>query len=334
MWTIWAEKVEGKGEDARPICDRYGSEAGLLAVFDGMGGAGSRRYALDGATFTGAWFASRAVKSALRVMFAQGMAEEKEAEEIFQAAEGAFGPILETLGHGLEAVPTGLKSKLFRPFPTTMAALYFSQTKTQTNASNIDIRTASAGDSRLYALHPIHGLQQLSRDHLQQDVNPFSALSQDLPLSNCIDATGQGRLQLHRHILPAGSLLLAATDGCFHYVQFPAQFEFFLLNTLHLATSPENWRTNLQQLLAGLSGDDISLALIDPTQRDFPTLQSAFSARRTHLQQHYIQPLGQATITDRQTLLKSLWQEYAPQYSAHIPPPFPLSPTENSIPQP
>ena len=52
-------KVAGEGEDADPIL-RVGPDLGLLAVFDGMGGAGGTVYEPPDGPRTGAYLAARA----------------------------------------------------------------------------------------------------------------------------------------------------------------------------------------------------------------------------------------------------------------------------------
>ncbi|HEY6746336.1 MAG TPA: hypothetical protein VI357_11535, partial [Mycobacteriales bacterium] len=51
-------KIPGQGEDSDPIV-RHGRELGLVAVFDGMGGAGGTTYETPDGPRTGAYLASR-----------------------------------------------------------------------------------------------------------------------------------------------------------------------------------------------------------------------------------------------------------------------------------
>jgi hypothetical protein len=52
------EKIAGQGEDSDPIV-RHGRGLGLVAVFDGMGGAGGTVYETPDGPHTGAYLASR-----------------------------------------------------------------------------------------------------------------------------------------------------------------------------------------------------------------------------------------------------------------------------------
>ena len=51
-------KIAGHGEDSDPIL-RDGPDLGLLAVFDGMGGAGGTVYETEDGPHSGAYLASR-----------------------------------------------------------------------------------------------------------------------------------------------------------------------------------------------------------------------------------------------------------------------------------
>jgi len=55
------EKIPGQGEDSDPIV-RDGRELGLVAVFDGMGGAGGTVYETPDGPRTGAYIASRVAR--------------------------------------------------------------------------------------------------------------------------------------------------------------------------------------------------------------------------------------------------------------------------------
>src|SRR5262245_47245379 len=66
-FTLFTEKVENHGEDAPPLFLRCGSRD-VLAVFDGLGGAGSERYddpGDPGRPVKGAYLASRRVREVL-----------------------------------------------------------------------------------------------------------------------------------------------------------------------------------------------------------------------------------------------------------------------------
>src|SRR5258707_292931 len=62
--AVWMEKTKGEGEDAEPVVeDAGGHDSGVLAVLDGLGGAGGSIYRTeDGESHTSAYFASRIVR--------------------------------------------------------------------------------------------------------------------------------------------------------------------------------------------------------------------------------------------------------------------------------
>ena len=69
---VWTEKKPGRGEDAEPLVLFHdGSRLGLLAVCDGVGGAGVQvaGHTSGGTERSGAWVSSRAVRLALEQYF-------------------------------------------------------------------------------------------------------------------------------------------------------------------------------------------------------------------------------------------------------------------------
>lgn len=62
--TIWSEQITSKGEDAKPsfIFNKDLNKT-IIAVYDGMGGAGSASYNYHGKEHTGAYIAATETKN-------------------------------------------------------------------------------------------------------------------------------------------------------------------------------------------------------------------------------------------------------------------------------
>src|SRR5262245_49828749 len=72
--AVWSEKRAGLGEDAEPTFMHYLPKSrGVLAVYDGLGGAGARHagLAFDGRQLTHAFVASRLANLAVQAWFAE-----------------------------------------------------------------------------------------------------------------------------------------------------------------------------------------------------------------------------------------------------------------------
>jgi hypothetical protein len=115
-------KVVGQGEDADPIL-RVGPDLGLLAVFDGMGGAGGTVYETPDGPRTGAYLAARVARDAVerRMLELIGPAwildGPAAAEELATTLRAALAERLTEL----KAPTSALRSKLVRALSTTMA---------------------------------------------------------------------------------------------------------------------------------------------------------------------------------------------------------------------
>jgi hypothetical protein len=117
-------KVPGEGEDSDPIV-RDGRELGLVAVFDGMGGAGGTVYETPDGPRTGAYLASRVVRDVVEERMLALLDPEWNldgpavARDLRRSVKRALADTLA----GLNAPASGLRSRLLRALPTTMALM-------------------------------------------------------------------------------------------------------------------------------------------------------------------------------------------------------------------
>lgn len=327
-FTIWTEKREGRGEDAPPTLWQKAPAQTLLAVYDGMGGAGSKIYSIPEANgqtvqLSGAFLGARLARRSLEDFFAHTpISQDSFAEALAQRLRED----LQLEAQQLEHSPSRLKSKLIKTLPSTLAGAHIWSDEPR------QMQVFWAGDSRIYLLSPRLGLQQLSRDDLNGHPDALENLWQDATLSNCLAA--EGNFQIHYRSLPLElpSLVFCATDGCFAYLASPMHFEYFLLQSLmNSYYDPEDWREKLQDVLHQHTADDLSLSLAAFGFDNLNALKNQFFPRYQFLYQNYIAPWESWVSQhpppqepeeaqraqyelEKRTLLSQLWQTYQRNY--------------------
>lgn len=166
------EKIAGDGEDAQPVAIVHAQDPfSLIAVFDGLGGAGSTEYSDQGKIRSGAYFASRHAAEVLRWHFTARRAH--WGKSTFDV-DALVDDLKLTLGHNLKArleklrpsSPLGgsaiVRSNMSRPLPTTMAALYFREIVAQADRP----ATLPEADAELTPTSPIVATEDATPDAL------------------------------------------------------------------------------------------------------------------------------------------------------------------------
>ncbi len=322
-------KLAGQGEDADPIL-RGARDVGLVAVFDGMGGAGGTTYPTTDGPRTGAYLASRAVRDVVeRRMLDLFPAEDDPpgsaiAEKLHDSIEQALRARLVSL----QTPPSMLRSKLLRALPTTMALAAVHRHASVDGSWECDLLWA--GDSRIYLLRPRSGLAQLTTDDIRDQGDAMTNLRQDSVISNAISADTAFVVNHRRLQLRTPFLIIAATDGCFGYLPSPMHFEWLLLSTLQTALDPESWSAQLQARITAVSGDDSSMAVLG-IGSDHQGFQSLLTERTTDLETRWVMPLeqldGQVSDLERQLdqlrrrqaqQTTELWTAYRADYERYL----------------
>jgi hypothetical protein len=311
FFSIWTEKIAEKGEDAPAtllIDEENGT--GILAVYDGLGGAGSTPYTIGQKTFSGAYLASRLAMQVTEQAFVQQNPEIVNfTENLEKYLKTAFSLKIAQI----DQQRSKLKSKLIRRLPTTIAGVVFRVEEGDSMPEN-KYHTESfwAGDSRVYVLKK-SGLKQISEDNLIEPLDAFENLQKDSPISNCISADDDFILNKKQIIFEEPIILITATDGTFGYLPTPFHFEYYLLATLHhpLVCNVEMWQEILTIALEMVTGDDMSLSLVTLGYgNDLMNLKIATLDRLIELKQNYIKPMA----VHEDDIRQSLWDTYKEAY--------------------
>jgi len=321
----------GRSEDAPPIWVFTPPSHGLIGVFDGLGGAGGETIRLtDGSEHSGAWLASRFTRNCVLDVY------HKLLERALQASSGGephpFVDFTAELRRALEAslsasaaqIRAGrtaglLRSKLIKMLPTTMAICSY-------NLKDGELAAIWAGDSRVFSLRPDEGLQQITVDDLKSGADPLENLIQDSPMSNFVNADTDFILHERRLPLQPHTILIAASDGCFGYLQTPLHFEHAILSTMQESANWAGWEERLGSRIIEITGDDSTLSAAAVGWPDFTACRAQYAARADWCAQRVgaydehrdaVRTLERDLARAREDLAsktQALWQEYRVTY--------------------
>lgn len=302
LLSLCREMIPGHGEDS--FCHSFRDGAGLLAVFDGCGGAGARTHDF----YTGhteAYMASRLCAGAFYDTFreARGPVTPQQLGDAALARLKTYTPPAEAEGFTL-------MGSMVRTLPTTVAAALVSR-----EDGGISVTAAWAGDSRVYLLDG-SGLAQLTVDNTSVP-DPMDTLYDDGVLRNvlCADRAVTIHSATVQPKLPF--VVLAATDGCFGYVSTPMEFEGMLLRTLLEAESPAQWEQGLSEAMGAVAGDDHCFCLASFGYGSFAALKESLQPRYTWLRQCFLEQVSALPLEDRASRT-ALWLQYRDAYFRYM----------------
>lgn len=322
-------KVEGQGEDSDPVL-RHGRELALVGVFDGMGGAGGTVYETPDGPRTGAYLASRLARDSVEQEMLHLLDPEWNLDGPSAAGDlhRVVKSVLSTALNELNAPPSGLRSRLLRALPTTMALIALQ--RHEHAGARWACHLLWAGDSRAYVFTPEAGACQLTVDDIRDGGDAMTNLRGDSVVSNALSADTDFVVHHHLVELTAPFLAVAATDGCFGYLPTPMHFEHLLLSTLSDSTDAESWSTALQAAISTVTGDDASMSLLG-IGADHAEFRRLFGARAARLEQEYVRPLddlatqvqaAQRRLDElrrrRNSTEAQLWARYRPDYERYV----------------
>jgi serine/threonine protein phosphatase PrpC len=323
-------KIPDQGEDSDPIL-RDGPDLALLGVFDGMGGAGGTVYETPEGRRTGAYLASRIARDVVE----QRMLDLLEPDWHLNgkaAARNLQHSVQQALKQRLQELnpaPSGLRSRLIRALPTTMAVVALQ--RTQPGGPTWAGHVFWAGDSRAYVFES-RGASQLSTDDLRDPGDALANLRRDSVVSNALSADTEFHINYRRVELQSPFLVVCATDGCFGYVRTPMHFEYLVLSHLLEARNTEAWSSALQAEIAAVTGDDAAMSTLG-VGADLKEFQELFAPRVGELASDFIEPLDELSdaVTRAEQELRALqsrqlnemtekWNRYKSDYERYLRP--------------
>jgi serine/threonine protein phosphatase PrpC len=323
-------KIPDQGEDSDPIL-RDGPDLGLLGVFDGMGGAGGTVYETPDGRRTGAYLASRIARDVVEQRMLDLLEPDwhLNGKAAARSLQHSVQQALKQRLHELNPAPSGLRSRLIRALPTTMALVALQ--RTQPGGPTWAGHVFWAGDSRAYVFEP-RGASQLSTDDLRDPGDALANLRRDSVVSNALSADTEFHINYRRVELRSPFLVVCATDGCFGYVRTPMHFEYLVLSHLLEARNTEAWSTALQDEIAAVTGDDAAMSVL-AVGADLKEFQKLFAPRVGELASDFIEPLDELSeaVTRAEQELRALqsrqldemterWNRYKSEYERYLRP--------------
>lgn len=313
------EKREGYGEDSSPLSlvkdDFY-----AVGVFDGMGGSGATICKSElGNNHTKAYVASRIICEAIE----EYIKKLKDVRDM--NSDGIRCAAKNRLEKEKSKYPTktsGLRSKLLRDYPTTLAIT----TALKNEDGTYSVNSYWAGDSRNY-LWTTEGFYQISKDDLESELDPLENLRHDGVLSNCICADREFYINNKTIQVEGKFVILSATDGCFNYFATPMYFQEVLLAGLKSSQYIEDWEKKCKEEFLAVTGDDVSISLHAVGFDSFEDLKKTFmqstipSIEELKAKQENINRLSielEDAKKSLETLIQVKWDEYKVSYMKYL----------------
>lgn len=272
--TLNVEKKADAGEDADPILNvQKGRSWGVLGVFDGMGGAGARKYThnLTKEEHTSAYWASRYVRDVVEHLISSRHKGTNPIEYLEKEIHKAIKHKLDGEIQNFPAASSTAVSKLLTKLPTTMALCAY-----QIVDNYIDINCYWAGDSRVYMFdgEKLHFLTV--DDANAPDGDPFSPANMDLAMNNKITQDHEfyiNKSTIRVEMNPATQIVIfAATDGCFGYYKNPIEFENMILSVMS-GSNVKQWISKIKDaIIDNIQQDDFSMSAVLIGNEDYKLL--------------------------------------------------------------
>lgn len=276
-------KKENEGEDADPICNVDANlNWGVIATFDGMGGAGAKKYKhiSTGTEHTSAYWGSRAVKECVEDLIQKRPKGNCPTQWVIQNLHECIKNKLNDAILEFSNANGSVLSKMTRKLPTTMAMSIY-----EIKEDNVKITTLWAGDSRVYLLLR-DTIEILTIDDANaEDGDPFSPINTDLAMNNAISQDREFRINKSFKAIPISSntpfLLISTTDGCFGYYKNPLEFEAMLRTSLSNANNENEYLENIKQsIIENIQQDDFSISIVGFGDSDFRHYKSILSSEK------------------------------------------------------
>ncbi len=274
-------KKKNYGEDADPYVNvDFGRRWGIISVFDGMGGAGARKYkhANSGEEHTSAWWASRYVEEAIEDLMSSRPKGENPISYLENNLKNTIVAKLNEVVKNFPAANAPLLSKMMRKLPTTMAlCAYYIDDK------DITVTCYWSGDSRIYMFDKSKMYFLTKDDADALDGDPFSPANMDLAMNNTICQDRDFKINKSKIKVPYSTsnpiVLIAATDGCFGYFKNPIEFEYTIRQCLSTSKLIDEWLPSIKKaIIDNIQQDDFSMALVEIGESNFVSFKEKLTS--------------------------------------------------------
>lgn len=303
------DRIAEHGEDS--FCYAFCDTAGLVAVFDGCGGAGAQKHACYKG-HSEAYVASRLCADAVFEEFCEVFPTDMSADRFArERLAPVMKQVLEEHAPVSEEGAMKIRGSMIRTLPTTAAMAIIRRA----DEDALQVSAVWAGDSRVYLLDA-DGLAQLMVDDTNVP-DPMESLYEDGILKNVVCKDRPVRLNCLEYRVKLPFMVFAVSDGCFGYVSTPMEFEAMLLSTLLESDCLIKWEENLAHTIGAVAGDDHTLCLAAYGYKSADQIRKSLGARYAVLKKDYLQPLVGSDPDDRQ-LRRELWEKYAPNYCRYL----------------
>ncbi len=305
IFVVDGEMITDNGEDSYvfSVNDKYG----IIGVFDGCGGLGSRKYA-EYNNKSGAYISSRIASKAVLEWFEEfsdNSLSILSGNTISTICEEIKERVLTELKEYEQGIRSnGIKGSMTKSFPTTASVVMFTNEKDILHSSYM-----WTGDSRGFIL-TVSGLTQITKDDIETGGDALDNISDDGKLTNVISAEGDFVLNSRIIDFRNSGILITATDGCFGYFSTPMEFEFMIIDTLENSNNVEEWKQNIHNYVKKYTADDYTMGLVVFGYKGFKKMKKAFEERHRFLKQEYIEKLETADEKE----INHFWDEYKANY--------------------
>lgn len=277
-------------EDAPAIAtDRF------LIVCDGLGAGGQNKHTINGETHTSAYYGSRLLSEICKEFYDKNysviMKSVSDKEALNRIVEELKTTIKNRLNQFVEEnrLTKTIKGKSIKLLPSTLSSILY-----KVNDSSIDVVVISAGDTRAFSLSPQYGLQQLSKDDVDEDVDAFEKAT---IVNNNICQDRDFTLNFRSFRINHPSILFVCSDGCYDYFSSPMEVEYIIDASFVRFYSQESAKNgtfgeNLGDYIAKLSKlqDDCSMAAVIIGFDNELNLKKDLKTRAVEMETKYMKP--------------------------------------------
>lgn len=264
-----------------------------LIVCDGLGAGGQNKHTINGETHTSAYYGSRLLSQICSEYYEENydviLANIKDSEALNHIVDELKATIKKQFDEFVDKykLVKTIKGKSIKLLPSTLSSMLF-----KVNDDSVDVVVISAGDTRSFVLTPQNGLQQLSKDDVDEDVDAFEKAT---IVNNNICQDRDFTLNFRCYSIKLPCILFACSDGCYDYFASPMEVEYLIDAAFNAWFTKESitsgaFGEKLGDFIANRSKlqDDCSMAGAVIGCQDDTTLKKELKSRAREIETEYI----------------------------------------------